>query len=318
MARRSFFATGASGQTPVPLRTLRTSNPSSSILWSPVSTERAATWTHPAMLAVGAMRSRRPVRPDAALVGDEARHPLVGERPALQHEHRGVGGLRVADSLVELPLDPGHAAGRSRAHGEVSRRIDGPAGVLAGQARRHRMIGRDRHRREPEAAEVDARERHRGQAGETDLREPPTRLEAAWPPATPQSRTRAPPSAPSTATPRSAASAGERIGQSRRAAVQAEVRDHGASRHDAPRLRARLTRPTPDGRRTSPRSESARASAAVSPSDQREHRRPPGALPDAVGAARQRELGHLAARLGREAAALMRARSTRRRSPGSR
>ena len=317
MARRSFFATGASGHTPAPLRTLRTSNPSSSILWSPVSTDRAATWTQPAMLAVGAMRSRERLRLDAALVGDEPRHSLVGKRSPLQHEDGGVRGLRVADSLVELTLDAGHAAGRSRAHREVPRRVDRPAGILAGHARRHRMIGGDLHGGEPEAAQVDARERHRGQAGQTDLGQPPAGLEPAG---RRRRRSRAPGRrrASVTATPRSAASAASASASRAARRFRPRSRLTEPSRHEAPRFRAGLTSTHASRSPNAPRSPSARARAAALASHQREHRRPPGALADAVSAARQGELGRRAAGLGGVAAALVGSEVLADQLPGSR
>ena len=199
----------------------------------------------------------------AALVGDELHHPLVGKRPTFQHQHRGVAGLRVADSLVELSLDPSHAAGRSRAHGEVPRRVDGPAGILAGHARRHRMIGGDFHGGEPEATQVDAREGYRGQTGETDLGQPPARLEPSW-------RQDAAVEHPGAAHLRDRDTeegrvGRERVGESRGAAVQAEVQAHGASRHDAPRFRAGLTSTHASRPPNALRSTSARSRAAGSP-----------------------------------------------------
>jgi hypothetical protein len=54
IAAPSSFATGGSGQVPKPLTTRRTSKSSSCSLCSAVSTMRAAIWTPPARLAVGA------------------------------------------------------------------------------------------------------------------------------------------------------------------------------------------------------------------------------------------------------------------------
>ncbi len=59
MAVRSSAATGASGHEPKPDRTVEMSKPTSCILWSPVSTIRAAICTEPTMLAVGATSRKR-------------------------------------------------------------------------------------------------------------------------------------------------------------------------------------------------------------------------------------------------------------------
>ena len=180
MARRSFLATGASGHTPSPLRTFRTSKPSSTILCSPVSTERAATWTQPATLAVGAIRSERRPGSSRHRSATWAATASVGRRPPLEHEDGAIGGgLVVADLLEQLALHPGHRPGRPRAHGEVALRIDRPAGVLGGQACRHRMVRRDLNGREADAGQLHRGEGHGGETAQADLGQAPAGLEAA-------------------------------------------------------------------------------------------------------------------------------------------
>ena len=86
MARRSFLATGGSGAVPIALTTRRTSKPSVSILWSPVSMIRAEIWTPPARLAVGATTKVSCRRLRAAPSRPPTRPPRRSAGPALQHQ----------------------------------------------------------------------------------------------------------------------------------------------------------------------------------------------------------------------------------------
>jgi hypothetical protein len=78
IARRSFFAGGGSGAVPDALTTRRTSNPSVSILWSPVSTARATTCTPPARLAVGATAKVSPAVLTPAFFATQSATSSVG------------------------------------------------------------------------------------------------------------------------------------------------------------------------------------------------------------------------------------------------
>ena len=195
-------------------------------------------------------------------------------------------------------------------------------GVLTGEARRHRVVRRHRHRGKPEAAEVHRREGDRAQPGQADLREPPTRLEAALRGDTAVEEARAPGQlgrrdAEERRVP------GQRIGQARRAAVQTEVHAEGSFLRAPPGGRRRRAR---SRRQVARRAAIARAAeldpgqtvaegrpdggrqgeAGLLALGEREHGGTPGALPHAVRSPGERVLGHLAARLGREAATLMR------------
>ncbi len=93
-----------------------------------------------------------------------------------------------------------------------------------------------------------------------------SRRPASSPPGarTPQSSTRAPPDLRDRDTEEGRVGR-ERVGESRGAAVQAEVQAHGASRHDAPRFRAGLTSTHASRSPNALRSASARSRAAGSP-----------------------------------------------------
>ena len=128
------------------------------------------------------------------------------------------------------------------------------------------MVRGHRHRGEPEAVEVDAGEGHGGEIGETDLGEAPARLEPAGGAHPAIDQTRA--ADPGDRDAEERGIGGEPVGQLRRASIQAQVGGHGSSRHDAPRLRARLTsipaRRFPNAVRISSARACARASLSTS------------------------------------------------------
>ena len=179
MARRSFLATGGIGAVPMPLTIRRTSKPSVSILWRPVSRMRAAIWTPPARLAVGATTKVSWRRLQPGLLGHPRGHRLVGQLPPLEHQHAVRGLLLVPELLEQLALHPGVRPERARAHREELLDRDGPARVLGRHARDGGMVGPDRDPRPRLGADLDRRVAHVAQPAHADLRQGEPRIVAA-------------------------------------------------------------------------------------------------------------------------------------------
>ena len=179
MARRSFLATGGIGAVPMPLTIRRTSKPSVSILWRPVSRMRAAIWTPPARLAVGATTNVSWAGCSRAFWATHATTASSWQLPSLEHQHAVRGLLLVAELLEQLVLHPGVRPERARAHREELLDRDGPARVLRRHARDGGMVGPHGDPRPCLGADLDRRVAHVAQPAHADLRQGEPRIVAA-------------------------------------------------------------------------------------------------------------------------------------------
>ena len=184
MAARSSRATGGSGAEPWADWIRPRSNLSSASLCMAVSTERATTCTPPARLAVGA--ASRVTNEGSTLHSAATAATTAGGRrlAGLEHADDRVFRLAEPDRVVDR-LSPPDRAHRTGAHGEVLPLADCPAGVLAGQAGLHRMIGHDLNHRHRPPRDVSRYDRHQGEVTQADQgqldaqQQPPRRVDPA-------------------------------------------------------------------------------------------------------------------------------------------